>query len=153
MKLYIDVGNTATKIFFDDNGNEYIENYLTPTYAKKKNILLENAKEMLALGQFTHQQKSINEMDELVDEALAAIDIYNHDESLTSLYGEIEFPIYFDYYTNNENMTYSVFGTNKTFNTNTIESNLIQSVNNRINKICHLLFTLCVHTGTHLFPF
>lgn len=120
---------------FDDNGNEYIENYLTPTYAKKKNILLENAKEMLALGQFTHQQKSINEMDELVDEALAAIDIYNHDESLTSLYGEIEFPIYFDYYTNNENMTYSVFGTNKTFNTNTIESNLIQSVNNRINKI------------------
>ena len=78
---------------FDENGNEYVTTYLAKEYSEQKNISLEEAQHYLANGQCDTHQYDKKGMNDLVDRALEAIELYNNNATLVSQYGRIELPL------------------------------------------------------------
>lgn len=88
---------TPRNICYESYGNEYVDTYLAQVYSEKMNISLEEARNYLSVGQYETHQYSDEQVAELVDKAINAIELYNANEAFVSEYGKIELPISFEF--------------------------------------------------------
>ena len=129
---------------YDNNGNEYVDKYFTEEYAAKKGIKIGNrasgqgttdaegnwipepgsAADILATGQYNAIQVPFNDIQPLLQKALADIDAYNS-SALASKYGNITLPINIEYY--------SMWDADK--ESKSYDTEEINSMNMRINQI------------------
>ena len=89
--------NTYVPVGFvqDDNGNDYVESHYYPYYAEQKGITVEEAKEVLAQGQYDGVNASYDDLVSLRENALRAVELYNANPDNT----DITFPIQLEYFT------------------------------------------------------